>query len=152
MIPKMLLHLNNNWIWNSYENKIVHSLIQYQINFHWQCKVQKSKTSQCDVATLAQWFSFYCCFVLLKCVSKKLIVSLNSLLSGTSDKQLKTQMSSCKLLQQYEYLSVYGSIVLLLNLGRFFSFIILHTFGTIPWAGDQSVARPLPTHRITETE
>jgi hypothetical protein len=35
----------------------------------------------------------------------------------------------------------------LLGLGRFFSFFILYTFGRSPWTGDQSVARPLPTHK-----
>jgi hypothetical protein len=30
---------------------------------------------------------------------------------------------------------------------RFFSFLILYTFGRTPWAGDQPVARPLPAHR-----
>jgi hypothetical protein len=36
----------------------------------------------------------------------------------------------------------------LLGLGRFFSFLILYTVGRTPWTGDQSVARPLPIHRI----
>jgi hypothetical protein len=40
----------------------------------------------------------------------------------------------------------------LLGLGRFFSFLILYTVGTIPWTGDQPVARPLPIHRTTQTE
>jgi hypothetical protein len=30
----------------------------------------------------------------------------------------------------------------LLDLGRFFSFLILHTVGRTPWTGDQPVARP----------
>jgi hypothetical protein len=38
-------------------------------------------------------------------------------------------------------LSVYGSTVLLLDLGSFFSSLILYTFGTTPWAGDQLIAR-----------
>jgi hypothetical protein len=33
----------------------------------------------------------------------------------------------------------------------FSSFLILYTLGRSPWAGDQSVARPLPTHRTTQT-
>jgi hypothetical protein len=33
-----------------------------------------------------------------------------------------------------------------LGLGRFFSFLILHTFGRTPWTGDQFAGRPLPTH------
>jgi hypothetical protein len=34
---------------------------------------------------------------------------------------------------------------------RFFSFLNLNTVGRTPWAGDQPVARPLPTHRTTQT-
>jgi hypothetical protein len=40
----------------------------------------------------------------------------------------------------------------LLDLGRFFSFLILYTIGRTPWAEDQPVARPQPTHRITQTQ
>jgi hypothetical protein len=50
------------------------------------------------------------------------------------------------------YLPIYGSTVLLLDLGRFFSFLILYTIGRIPWTGDQPVARPLLTHRTTQTQ
>jgi hypothetical protein len=35
----------------------------------------------------------------------------------------------------------------LLGLRHFFSFLILYTVGSTPWTGDQTVARPLPTHR-----
>jgi hypothetical protein len=38
------------------------------------------------------------------------------------------------------------------DLGRFFSFLILHTVGSTPWTGDQPVARRLPTHRTTQTQ
>jgi hypothetical protein len=34
----------------------------------------------------------------------------------------------------------------------FFGFLILYTVGSIPWTGDQPVARPLPTHRTTQTQ
>jgi hypothetical protein len=40
----------------------------------------------------------------------------------------------------------------LLGLDRFFNFSSLYTVGRIPWTGDQAVARPLPTHRTTQTE
>jgi hypothetical protein len=33
-----------------------------------------------------------------------------------------------------------------------FQFIDLYTVGKTPWAGDQPVARPLPTHRTTQTQ
>jgi hypothetical protein len=49
------------------------------------------------------------------------------------------------------YLCICVSTVLV-NLGRFFSFLILYTVGTAPWTGDQTVARPLPTHRINLTD
>jgi hypothetical protein len=50
------------------------------------------------------------------------------------------------------YLSIYSCTVLLLDLGRFLSFLILYTVGRTPWTGDQPVARPLPTYRTTETQ
>jgi hypothetical protein len=34
----------------------------------------------------------------------------------------------------------------------FFIFLILYTEGRIPWMGDQPVARPLPTHKTTQTQ
>jgi hypothetical protein len=40
----------------------------------------------------------------------------------------------------------------LLGLGRFISFLILYRVGSIPWTGDQPVARPLPTHITTQTQ
>jgi hypothetical protein len=43
--------------------------------------------------------------------------------------------------------TIYGSTVLSLDLGRFFSFFIFYTVGRTPWTGDQPVARPLPAHR-----
>jgi hypothetical protein len=39
-----------------------------------------------------------------------------------------------------------------LDLGGFFSFLILYTVGRTPWTGDEPVARPLPTHRTTQTQ
>jgi hypothetical protein len=39
-----------------------------------------------------------------------------------------------------------------LDLGRFFSFLILYTVGRTPWTSDQPVARPIPTYRTTETQ
>jgi hypothetical protein len=33
-----------------------------------------------------------------------------------------------------------------------FSFLILYTVGRTPYMGDQPVARPLPTHRTTQTQ
>jgi hypothetical protein len=39
-----------------------------------------------------------------------------------------------------------------LDLGRFFSSLILYTVGRVPLMGDQPVARPLPTRRATQAE
>jgi hypothetical protein len=47
------------------------------------------------------------------------------------------------------YLFIYDSTVLLLDIGRFFSFLILYTVGRTPWTVDQPITRPLPTHRTT---
>jgi hypothetical protein len=38
------------------------------------------------------------------------------------------------------------------NLVDFFSFLILYIVGRTPWTKNQSVARPLPTHRTTLTQ
>jgi hypothetical protein len=40
----------------------------------------------------------------------------------------------------------------LLGLGGFFSVLIVYTVGKILWTRDQPVARPLSTHRMTQTE
>jgi hypothetical protein len=40
----------------------------------------------------------------------------------------------------------------LLDFGQFFSFLILYTDARTPWTRDQPVARPLPTHRSTQTQ
>jgi hypothetical protein len=40
----------------------------------------------------------------------------------------------------------------LLGPGRFFSFVIPYTVSRTPCTGDQPVARPLPTHRIAQTQ
>jgi hypothetical protein len=49
-------------------------------------------------------------------------------------------------------LSVYGSTALV-DLGRILTFLIyVYTVGRTPWTGDQPVARPLPTHRTTQTQ
>jgi hypothetical protein len=49
-------------------------------------------------------------------------------------------------------LSVCLSLQPLLDLGRFFQFLILYTVGRAPWTGDQPVLRLLPTHRTTQTQ
>jgi hypothetical protein len=46
----------------------------------------------------------------------------------------------------------HGTTVLCLDLGRFFCPLILYTNGRTPWTGDQSVVRPLPTHRTTQAQ
>jgi hypothetical protein len=40
----------------------------------------------------------------------------------------------------------------LFGLGHFFSFLILYTVGRTPWTVDRAVARPLPTHKTTQTQ
>jgi hypothetical protein len=48
-------------------------------------------------------------------------------------------------------LSIYGSTALFGPL-PLFQFLNLYTIGTIPWTGDQPVARPLPAHRTAQTQ
>jgi hypothetical protein len=48
--------------------------------------------------------------------------------------------------------SLYGSTVLLLDLGLFFSFLILYTVGRTPWTGNQPVSRILPKHSTAQTQ
>jgi hypothetical protein len=52
----------------------------------------------------------------------------------------------------YSYdVSIHGSTALV-DLGRYFSFLMLYTVGRTPWTGDQSVARPISTHKTTQTQ
>jgi hypothetical protein len=48
-------------------------------------------------------------------------------------------------------LSLYGSGVLL-DLGHFFSILILYTVGRTSWTRNKPVVRALPTHRTTQTQ
>jgi hypothetical protein len=52
----------------------------------------------------------------------------------------------------YFFLFIYGSTALLLDFGRFISFLILYTVGRTRWTVDEPVARPLPTHGKTEIQ
>jgi hypothetical protein len=47
------------------------------------------------------------------------------------------------------YLRLYSPF---LDLGRFFSFLILYTVGRTPWTEDQPVAVPLPSHMRAQTQ
>jgi hypothetical protein len=47
--------------------------------------------------------------------------------------------------------SIYGSTALV-DLSRFSVSWSFYTVGRTPWTGDQPVARPLPTHRTTQTQ
>jgi hypothetical protein len=50
------------------------------------------------------------------------------------------------------YLFIYGSTVLLLDLGPFFSFLILYTVGRTFSTGNQPVARQVPTYRTMQKQ
>jgi hypothetical protein len=60
-------------------------------------------------------------------------------------------ISSCHTVFAKLYLSM-ALESFLLDLGRFFSFLIMYTVGRTPWARDQPVARSLPTQRTTQTQ
>jgi hypothetical protein len=55
-------------------------------------------------------------------------------------------------LHNFFFLSLSQWLYIPLDHGRFFSFLILYTVGRTPFTGDQPVARPLPTHRTTQTQ
>jgi hypothetical protein len=63
--------------------------------------------------------------------------------SGMYSKLLTASLSRLLLLW------LYGP---LLGIGHFFSFLTLYTVSRTPWMGDQPVARPLHTHRATQTQ
>jgi hypothetical protein len=53
------------------------------------------------------------------------------------------------LFQSFIHQGLYSSLLgLCLRTG----FMILYTIGGTPWIGDQSIARPQPTHRTTQTQ
>jgi hypothetical protein len=45
-----------------------------------------------------------------------------------------------------------ASVYLSIDLGCFFSFLLLYIVGRTPWTGDQPVTWSLPTHRTTQTQ
>jgi hypothetical protein len=53
---------------------------------------------------------------------------------------------------EYIYIMYLGLYTSLLDLGRFFSFLILSIIGRTLWTGDQPAPRPLPTRRTTQTQ
>jgi hypothetical protein len=61
------------------------------------------------------------------------------------------QLKMFPFLSAHFFFFFYCSTVLV-GLGRFFSFVILYTVGRAAWTSDQPVARPLPTHRPTQTQ
>jgi hypothetical protein len=70
---------------------------------------------------------------------------------------LSIYLSVCLSMYPSICLSVCLSVCLLLcrpllGLGRFFGFFIFYKVDRTPWTGDQSVARPLPVHRTTQTQ
>jgi hypothetical protein len=70
----------------------------------------------------------------------------NESLHGMVAPSCATQIS----VQRHEPLSL--CLYSPMDLGRFFSFLILHTDGMTAWRGDQPVVRSLPTHRTIQTQ
>jgi hypothetical protein len=84
-------------------------------------------------------------------VSVSFIMSFRQL-AGQLQALFSSASEYCVRLFQLIVLCIYGSTILLLDLGRFFGFLILYTVGMTPWTGDQPVARPLPTqNKRTQT-
>jgi hypothetical protein len=51
-----------------------------------------------------------------------------------------------------ELLPAYRSTTLLLDLDRFFLFLVFYTVSRTSWTGDQPFARPLPAQRTARTQ
>jgi hypothetical protein len=107
-------------------------------------------------------FQCYISLSLYLSLSVCLSISLSVYLSVCLSVYLSTYLSVCLYIYLAIYLSIclstYLSIYLSMALQPFvgpwplFSFLIFYTNGTTPWAGDQPIARPLPTHRTTQTQ
>jgi hypothetical protein len=61
-----------------------------------------------------------------------------------------TFLGANKGIYEYNYLST--ALQPLWTMATFFQFLNTYTIGRTPWTGDQPVARPLPTHRSTQTQ
>jgi hypothetical protein len=66
-------------------------------------------------------------------------------------KSVRTSQKTLYYYYYYYYLLLLWLYSPLLGLRRFFGFLILYRVGRTPLKGDQPVARPLPTHRTTQT-
>jgi hypothetical protein len=89
--------------------------------------------------------------------SVSIYLSLSVWLSGWLSLSLSLSLSVCLSSWLYAYLSIYLSIYLWIYSPCepwpfFFRFLSLYTDGRTPWTGDRPVARPLPTHRTTQTQ
>jgi hypothetical protein len=82
------------------------------------------------------------CFTLVSCLTYSSSLKMEA--SCSSETSLHFQRTI------YLYLWLY--IPFCWTLAFFFSFLILYTVGMTPWSRDQPVARPLPTHRRTQTQ
>jgi hypothetical protein len=71
-------------------------------------------------------------------------------LEAGNDKQNKRWKLSPSTLLKYLMLSM--DLQPFVGPWRLFQFLILYIVDMIPWMGDESVARPLPTHRTTQTQ
>jgi hypothetical protein len=113
------------------------------------CPPQCVRVHRRDVFTSVIWKYSKCSPTITKCRNVRLLQTLlyDNVwdLLGLYQKYVFQDTSAGNL---FSSLWFYGP----LDLGRFFSSLILYTDGRTPWASDQSVARPLPTHRTTQTQ
>jgi hypothetical protein len=94
-------------------------------------------------------------FCLLQKRNKNYNAVKESILTSDSFFPNKTYFSlnNIKLIIILKYLSIYLMLYSpLLDLGHFFSFLILYTVGRTPWTRDQPIARPLLTRITTQTQ
>jgi hypothetical protein len=87
------------------------------------------------------------------------IVSRDGIVWATHSRQMHKKISNFTVITKEtsvlsKHLCVHVSMALLSFFGPWplFSFLILYIIGRTPWSGEQSVAKPLPTHRTTQTQ
>jgi hypothetical protein len=78
-----------------------------------------------------------------------LIITHNRTQGSYLSVRLSLCLPACLPVRPSVHPSIYSPF---LDLGSFFSFLILYPVGRTPWTGDQPVTRPLPTHKTTQTQ
>jgi hypothetical protein len=105
-----------------------------------------------SVELLCVWSNGYCCIWTKKGWESFQLVSYRHVFLLWKTRRNETRPHIFKQAIWKDTFSVSWPYSPLWDLGHFFSFLILYTIFRAPWIGYQSVTRPLPTHRPTQTQ